>query len=70
MHNYYISNNIARDDWDALKKKYDIEKVRAKKYVVSHFKYQMTDDKSIEARSHEIQKIDHEIIFEGMNLDE
>ncbi|KAA0063748.1 uncharacterized protein E5676_scaffold437G00160 [Cucumis melo var. makuwa] len=29
----------------------------------------MTDDKSIEAQSHEIQKIAHEIISEGMPLD-
>ena len=30
----------------------------------------MTDDKSMEAQSHELQKIAHEIIFEGMSLDE
>lgn len=30
----------------------------------------MTDDKSVEAQSHEIQKIAHEIISEGMSLDE
>ncbi|KAL5819345.1 hypothetical protein ACOSQ4_023187 [Xanthoceras sorbifolium] len=33
-------------------------------------KYQMTDDKSVEAQSHELQKIAHEIIFEGVTLDE
>ncbi|KAL5857034.1 hypothetical protein ACOSQ3_004492 [Xanthoceras sorbifolium] len=33
-------------------------------------KYQMTDDKSVEAQSHELQKIAHEIISEGMSLDE
>ncbi|XP_070668500.1 uncharacterized protein [Malus domestica] len=30
----------------------------------------MTNDKSVEAQSHELQKIAHEIISEGMNLDE
>ncbi|KAF1888664.1 hypothetical protein Lal_00036703 [Lupinus albus] len=30
----------------------------------------MTDDKSVESQSHEIQKIAHEIITEGMPLDE
>lgn len=35
-----------------------------------YLKFQMTDDKSVEAQSHEIQKIAHEIISEGMSLDE
>ncbi|XP_073221446.1 uncharacterized protein [Cicer arietinum] len=49
----------------ALKKKYDTEEAGAKKYAVSRYlKYQMTDDKSMEAQSHEIQKIAHEIISE------
>ncbi|GJY33693.1 putative polyprotein, partial [Tanacetum coccineum] len=30
----------------------------------------MTDDKSVEAQSHELQKVAHEIISEGMSLDE
>ena len=30
----------------------------------------MTDDRSMEAQSHEIQKIAHEIISEGMTLDD
>ncbi|KAA0035651.1 uncharacterized protein E5676_scaffold455G00960 [Cucumis melo var. makuwa] len=33
-------------------------------------KYQMTDDKSMEAQSHEIHKIVYEIISEGMPLDD
>jgi hypothetical protein len=30
----------------------------------------MVDDKPVEAQSHELQKIAHEIISEGMTLDE
>ncbi|XP_014627044.2 CBL-interacting serine/threonine-protein kinase 8-like [Glycine max] len=57
--------------WLILEKKYDIEKVGTKKYVVSRYlKYQMTNDKSIESQSHEIQKIVHDSILEGMVLDE
>ena len=42
-----------------------------KKYAVSRYlKYQMVDEKSVEAQSHELQKIAHEIITEGMPLDE
>ena len=43
----------------------------AKKFSVSRYlKFQMVDDKPVEAQSHELQKIAHEIISEGMNLDE
>ena len=52
------------------RKKYDSEDVGSKKYVVSQYvRYQLTDDKSVEAQSHEIQKIAHEITSEGMPLD-
>ncbi|XP_062106790.1 uncharacterized protein LOC133818099 [Humulus lupulus] len=61
----------AKEIWEALQKKYDTEEARTKKYVVSRYlKYQMADDKSVEAQSHEIQKIALEIISEGMTLDE
>ena len=68
---YYNMENSAKDLWDALQKKYDTKETGAKKYVVSRYlKYQMVDDKSIEMQSHEIQKIVHEIISNGMTLDE
>ncbi|KAA0067624.1 uncharacterized protein E5676_scaffold174G00110 [Cucumis melo var. makuwa] len=61
----------AKEVWGALQKKYDTEEAGLKKYVVSRYlRYQMTDDKSVEAQSHEIQKITHEIISEGMPLDD
>ena len=57
--------------WEALQKKYDIEEAGAKKYAVSRYlNYKMVDERSVEAQSHEIQKIAHEIIIEGMPLDE
>ncbi|KAB2595294.1 hypothetical protein D8674_030744 [Pyrus ussuriensis x Pyrus communis] len=45
----------------------------AKNYILNGFrylKYQMVDDKSVEAQSHELQKIAHEIISEGMVLND
>ncbi|KAA0051175.1 putative serine/threonine-protein kinase MARK-A [Cucumis melo var. makuwa] len=45
----------AKEVWDVLEKKYDTEEVRSKKYAVSlYLRYQMTNDKSVEAQSHEI----------------
>ncbi|XP_021759470.1 uncharacterized protein LOC110724355 [Chenopodium quinoa] len=71
LYDYYNLENTAKDLWDALQKKYDTEEAGAKKYAVSRYlKFQMTDDKSVEVQSHELQKIAHEIISEGMALDE
>ncbi|TYK27164.1 uncharacterized protein E5676_scaffold236G00090 [Cucumis melo var. makuwa] len=56
----------AKQVWDALQKKYDIEEAGSKKYAVSRYlRYQMTNDRSVEALAHETHKIAHEIISEG-----
>ena len=61
----------AKEIWEALQKKYDTEEAGTKKYDVSRYmKYQMIDDKYVEAQSHELMKIAHEITSEGMTLDE
>ncbi|XP_062075752.1 uncharacterized protein LOC133779869 [Humulus lupulus] len=71
LYDYYNSDKSTKEIWEALQKKYDTEEAGTKKYAVSRYlKYQMVDDKSMEAQSHETQKITHEIISEGMTLDE
>lgn len=71
LYDYYSTKSTAKEVWEALQKKYDTEEAGTKKYVVSRYlKYVMADDKSVEAQSHELQKIAHEIISEGMTLDE
>ncbi|PNX68547.1 hypothetical protein L195_g056228, partial [Trifolium pratense] len=71
LYDYYRTYNSARNVWEALSKKYDTEEVGVKKYAVSRYlKYQMVDERSIEVQSRELQKIAHEIITEGMPLDE
>ena len=50
LYDYYSPYKSAKLVWLILEKKYDIEKVGTKKYVVSRYlKYQMTDDKSVES---------------------
>ncbi|XP_028223590.1 uncharacterized protein LOC114405140 [Glycine soja] len=71
LYDYYSPYKYAKLVWLALEKKYDTEEAGTTKYVVSRYlKYQMTDDKSVESQSHEIHKIAHNIISEGMALDE
>ncbi|KAB2620588.1 hypothetical protein D8674_038685 [Pyrus ussuriensis x Pyrus communis] len=57
LYNYYSDYGTTKDLWEALQKKYDTEEAGAKKFVVS-------------PQSHELQKIAHEIISEGMVLDD
>ncbi|XP_038882321.1 uncharacterized protein LOC120073565 [Benincasa hispida] len=65
LYNYYSTMKRTKEVWDALQKKYDTEAAGSKKYAVSHYlKFQMTDDKYVEAQSHELQKIAHKIITE------
>lgn len=67
MYDYYSNCKPAKQVWEALQKKYDIEEADAKKYDVSRYlNYKMVDERSVESQSHEIQKIAHEIITEGM----
>ncbi|CAJ2668389.1 unnamed protein product [Trifolium pratense] len=71
LYDYYRTYNTASDVWEALSKKYDTEEAGVKKYAVSRYlKYQMVDERSVEVQSHELQKIAHEIITEGMPLHE
>ncbi|XP_062106722.1 uncharacterized protein LOC133818046 [Humulus lupulus] len=71
LYDHYNSDKFASEIWEALQKKYDTLEARTKKYAVRRYlKYQIVDDKSVEAQSHELQKIPHEIISEGMTLDE
>jgi len=55
LYDYYGVCKSAKDVWDVVSR---------------YLKYQMTDDRSVEAQSHELQKISHEIIAEGMPLNE
>ncbi|XP_058741388.1 uncharacterized protein LOC131613760 [Vicia villosa] len=66
LYDYYSNHKTAKQVWEALQRKYDTEEAGAKKYAMSRYLYyKMVDEKSVEAQSHELQKIAHEIISEG-----
>jgi hypothetical protein len=53
--NLYEIYDTVKYVWDTLQKMYDNEEAGSKKFVVSRYlNYRMTDDKSVEEKSHEI----------------
>ena len=62
---------MARELWESLDRKYKIEDVGMKKYVVGRFlDYKMVDSKTIISQVQDLQVILHEIHAEGMMLSE
>ena len=58
MYDYYINYKTTKHVWEDPQKKYNTEEAGAKKYVVSRYlNYKMVDERSVEAQSHDIQKI-------------
>lgn len=71
LYDLYRLYDTTKHVWDALHKKYDIKEARSKKYVVNRYlNYKMTDDKFVEAQSHEIWKITPEIYTKVKQLTE
>lgn len=63
QYDYYSNCVTAKQVWETLQKKYDTEEAERKKYDVSRYlKYQMMNERLVEAQCHEHQKIAHEII--------
>lgn len=70
LYDYYNNCNITKQVWETLKKKYDTEEAGTKTYVISHyFKYQMVDERFVEAQWRQLQKIADMINIEGMSFD-
>ena len=71
LYNVYTDKKTTKELWESLDRKYKIEDVGAKKFVVGRFlDYKMVDSKTVVSEVQEIQVIIHDIHAEGMMLSE
>ncbi|XP_075499088.1 uncharacterized protein LOC142537463 [Primulina tabacum] len=71
LYSVYYSVKTAKDLWDSLEKKYKTEDAGVKKFVVGKFlDFKMVDNKSVINQVQEIQIINHDLLAEGMDINE
>ncbi|KAL0289051.1 UNVERIFIED_CONTAM: hypothetical protein Sangu_2631500 [Sesamum angustifolium] len=71
LYNVYSSVKTARALRESLKKKYKIEDVGLKKFIVETFlEFKMVDSKTVMNQVQEFQMILHDLHAEGMKLNE
>ncbi|XP_075499754.1 uncharacterized protein LOC142538281 [Primulina tabacum] len=71
LYRVYCSVKTAKELWDSLKKKYKTENAGVKKFVVGKFlDFKMVDAKYVISQVQKIQNIIHDLLAEGMNINE
>ncbi|KZV14567.1 hypothetical protein F511_41967 [Dorcoceras hygrometricum] len=71
LYGVYCSVKTAKELWNSLEKKYKTEDAGVKKFVVGKFlDYKMVDAKSVMSQVQEIQIIIHDLIAEGMEIND
>ncbi|KZV17034.1 hypothetical protein F511_34284 [Dorcoceras hygrometricum] len=71
LYGVYCSVKTAKELWNSLEKKYKTEDAGVKKFVVGKFlDYKMVDAKSVMSQVQEIQIIIHDLLAEGMEINE
>ncbi|XP_070045004.1 uncharacterized protein [Nicotiana tomentosiformis] len=71
LYNVYSAMKISKELWDALEKKYKTEDACLKKFVFAKFlDYKIIDSKIVRTQVQEIQLIFHDLMVEGMVVNE
>ncbi|XP_059294858.1 uncharacterized protein LOC132047900 [Lycium ferocissimum] len=71
LYNVYSAMKASKELWDTLEKKYKTEDACLKKFVVAKFlDYKMIDSKTVGTQVQELQLIFHDLIAEGMVVNE
>ncbi|XP_073153882.1 uncharacterized protein [Henckelia pumila] len=71
LYSVYSSVKTAKELWDSLEKKYKTEDAGIKKFVVGKFlDFKMVDSKTVMSQVQEIQIILHDLLAEGMEINE
>ncbi|XP_073121333.1 uncharacterized protein [Henckelia pumila] len=71
LYSVYSATKTAKELWDSLEKKYQTEDAGTKKFVVGKFlEFKMVDTKTVISQVQEFQIILHDIIAEGMMINE
>ncbi|KAK6124636.1 hypothetical protein DH2020_041624 [Rehmannia glutinosa] len=71
LYNVCSTFKTSKELWDSLDKKYKMEDAGTKKFVVGKFlEYKMVDTKSVISQVQEIQIILHDLVSEGIILNE
>ncbi|XP_042467073.1 uncharacterized protein LOC122050211 [Zingiber officinale] len=71
LYNVYCSIETTKFLWESLEKKYKIESVGLKKFIVGRFlDFKMLDSKNVTSQVQDMQLIMHDLDAEGMQLNE
>ncbi|CAL2228229.1 unnamed protein product [Prunus armeniaca] len=71
LYDVYAAFKTAREVWESLEKKYKTEDAGSKKFVIGRFlDFKMVDSKHVVKQVEDLQKIIHEILAEGMKINE
>ncbi|XP_019265717.1 PREDICTED: uncharacterized protein LOC109243262 [Nicotiana attenuata] len=71
LYNAYCVMKTSRELWNALEKKYKTEDAGLKKFVAAKFlDFKMVDEKSVITQVQELQVIVHDLLAEGMVINE
>ncbi|KAF3616047.1 putative phosphoserine aminotransferase, chloroplastic-like [Capsicum annuum] len=71
LFNMYSRTKTLKELWGVLEQKYKTEDAKTKKFFVARFlEYKMVDNKSVVSKVQELQVINHDLLAEGLIVNE